>query len=75
MFGLSQFIFAVILMFLSTWMTVYPLDFMNTVMEFEPIPDFGYRIFIFVLGMNSALCGYFFEAFFVDYLVSVLRDR
>lgn len=44
-------------------------------MEYDPLPEFGYRIFILVIAFNYILCAYLYETGVIEYLVLTVHEK
>lgn len=67
--------FSVVLAITSIIICVYPPSFANSFMEFDPLPETGYRLFILVIGFICAVCAYLYETYFIDHLILNVRER
>uniref|UniRef100_A0A914ZET9 Cation-transporting ATPase n=2 Tax=Parascaris univalens TaxID=6257 RepID=A0A914ZET9_PARUN len=54
---------------------VYPPPFASSFMEFDPLPETCYRLFILVIGFICAVCAYLYETYFIDHLILNIRER
>lgn len=67
--------YLVILTLVSTWLCLYPPEAASRFMEFDPIPEFGYRVFILIIAFCSAVCSYLYETYFIDHLILNAREK
>ncbi|EJW71195.1 hypothetical protein WUBG_17899 [Wuchereria bancrofti] len=44
-------------------------------MQYDPLPESGYRIFILVVALNYILCAYLYETGVIEYLVLTVREK
>uniref|UniRef100_A0A9J2P2L3 Cation-transporting P-type ATPase N-terminal domain-containing protein n=1 Tax=Ascaris lumbricoides TaxID=6252 RepID=A0A9J2P2L3_ASCLU len=68
-------VFQMVLAITSIIICVYPPSFANSFMEFDPLPETGYRLFILVIGFICAVCAYLYETYFIDHLILNVRER
>lgn len=67
--------FSAVLTIVCLWITLKPPAFVISIMEFNPLPEFGYRIFIVFAALNYAVCAYLFETVVIEYLILTVRER
>lgn len=59
----------------STLICLYPPFFIISIMELDAIPEFGYRLFLLIIAVISAVCSYQFEVFFIDHVILNIREK
>uniref|UniRef100_A0A1I8A945 Cation-transporting ATPase n=2 Tax=Steinernema glaseri TaxID=37863 RepID=A0A1I8A945_9BILA len=59
----------------SVWVTVYPAQFIIDWLEFDPIPYFADRLFLFVIALLSGIVSYLYETFVIDHLILGIGER
>ncbi|VDK47422.1 unnamed protein product [Anisakis simplex] len=60
---------------MSIVICIYPPPFMVPFMEFEVLPEIGYRLFILIVAFVCAVFCYLYETFFIDHLILDVRER
>ncbi|VDN06630.1 unnamed protein product [Thelazia callipaeda] len=76
MFSNTPFCFCLAtLFFLSIWLTVDPPAFVITYFQYDPLPELGYRIFIFLTALIYISCAYIYETGVVEYLILNVRAK
>jgi len=65
----------VVLSIISAVVVLKPPEFMVEFLEFDPIPYFSYRLFLLMLAFLSGITSYIYEKWFIDYLISGVRER
>uniref|UniRef100_A0A915Q6N6 Cation-transporting P-type ATPase N-terminal domain-containing protein n=1 Tax=Setaria digitata TaxID=48799 RepID=A0A915Q6N6_9BILA len=65
----------VILIFTCVWLTISPPYFVAKHMEYDPLPELGYRIFILIVAFNYILCSYLYETGVIEYLILTVREK
>ncbi|KAM3727132.1 putative cation-transporting ATPase W08D2.5 [Dirofilaria immitis] len=65
----------VILISICMWLTINPPYFVARHMEYDPLPEFGYRVFILVVAFNYILCAYLYETGVIEYLILTVREK
>uniref|UniRef100_A0A914CBV3 Uncharacterized protein n=1 Tax=Acrobeloides nanus TaxID=290746 RepID=A0A914CBV3_9BILA len=65
-----------ILTLVSSWVTIYPQQFVISFLSYDPIPYFVDRLFYAMLGVLSGIVSYMMEHFIVDeLLLGVIEKR
>ncbi|VDM39206.1 unnamed protein product [Toxocara canis] len=59
----------------SIVLCVYPPPFAYSFMEFDPLPEIGYRLLILITAFICAVCAYLYETYFIDHLILNVRER
>lgn len=59
----------VILFITSTFITINPPQVLINFFEFDTIPYFEYRLFLFFVGCLSGVISYLFEIFIIQHLI------
>ncbi|OZC10773.1 hypothetical protein X798_02196 [Onchocerca flexuosa] len=65
----------VILISICVWLTINPPYFVARHMEYDPLPELAYRIFILVVAFNYILCAYLYETGVIEYLILTVREK
>ncbi|VDN95306.1 unnamed protein product [Brugia pahangi] len=65
----------VILISICVWLTINPPYFVAKHMQYDPLPEPGYRIFVLVVALNYILCAYLYETGVIEYLVLTVREK
>lgn len=60
---------------LSAWITLNPPDFLVDWLEFDPIPYFESRLFLFMVAILSGLGSYLFENYVIDHMILNVHER
>jgi cation-transporting ATPase 13A3/4/5 len=64
-----------ILSVVSAYIVLEPPAFIISFLEFDPIPYFGFRLFLLMLAFLSGVVSYIYERWFIEYMISGVRER